>query len=41
MITTYFYYNHKTTTESDVSNKTAEVLKYAHDKIVAGVVEKW
>ena len=33
--------NHKTDTESDVSNKIAGVLKYAHDKIGAGVVERW
>ena len=33
--------NHNTATESDVLNKVAGVLKYAHDKIVAGVVERW
>ena len=33
--------NHKTTTESDVLNKIAGVLKYAHEKIGAGVVERW
>ena len=32
--------NHKTATESDVLNKIAGVLKYAHDKIGAGVVER-
>ena len=32
--------NHKTTTESDVLNKIAGVLKYSHDKIDAGVVER-
>ena len=31
--------NHKTATESDVLNKIAGVLKYAHDKIGAGFVE--
>ena len=33
--------NHKTTTESDKLNKIAGVLKYAHQKIGAGVVERW
>ena len=32
--------NHKTTTESDVFNKIARVLKYAPDKIVVGVAWK-
>ena len=32
--------NHKTATESDVLNKIAGVLKYAHDKIGAGVGER-
>ena len=32
---------HKTATESDVLNKIDGVLKYAHDKIGAGVVERW
>ena len=32
--------NHKTATESDVLNKIAGVLKYAHEKIGAGVVER-
>ena len=33
--------NHKSATESDVQNKIAGVLKCAHDKISAGVVERW
>ena len=33
--------NHKTATESDALNKIAGVLKYAHKKIGAGVVEIW
>ena len=33
--------NHKTATESDAWNKIAGVLKYAHGKIGAGVVERW
>ena len=33
--------NHKTATESELLNNIAGVLKYAHDKIGAGVVEKW
>ena len=33
--------NHKTATESDVLNKITGVLKYAHEKIGAGVVERW
>ena len=33
--------NHKTATKSDVLNKIAGVLKYAHDKISPGVVERW
>ena len=33
--------NHKSATESDGQNKIAGVLKYAHDKIGAGVVERW
>ena len=32
--------NHKTDTESDVLNKIVGVLKYAHDKIGVGVVER-
>ena len=32
--------NHKTATESDLLNNIAGVLKYAHDKIGAGVVER-
>ena len=32
--------NHKTTTESDLLNNISGVLKYAHDKIGAGVVER-
>ena len=33
--------NHKTSTEPDVLNKVAGVLKYTHDNIGAGVVERW
>ena len=33
--------NHKTAAESDMLNKIAGVLKYAPDKIDAGVVERW
>ena len=33
--------NHKTATESDLLNNIAGVLKYAHEKIGAGVVERW
>ena len=32
--------NHKTAAESDMLNKIAGVLKYAPDKIDAGVVER-
>ena len=33
--------NHKTAAESDMLNKIAGVLKYAPDKIDAGIVERW
>ena len=33
--------NHKTAAEPDVLNKIAGILKYAHDKIGVGVVERW
>ena len=32
--------NHKTATESDLLNNIAGVLKYAHDKIGVGVMER-
>ena len=32
--------NHKTTTESDLLNNIAGVLKYTHDKIGAGIVKR-
>ena len=32
--------NHKTTTEAEVLNKIAGILKYTPDKIGAGIVEK-
>ena len=32
--------NHKTATESDLLNNIAGVLKYAHDKIGVGIVER-
>ena len=32
--------NHKTATESDLLNNITGVLKYVHDKIGAGVVER-
>ena len=32
--------NHKTATKSDLLNNIAGVLKYTHDKIGAGVVER-
>ena len=32
--------NHKTATDSDLLNNIAGVLKYAHDKIGAGVMER-
>ena len=32
--------NHKTATESDLLNNVAGVLKYAHDKIDAGFMDR-
>ena len=33
--------NQKTATESDLLSNIAGVLKYAHDEIGAGIVERW
>ena len=40
-ILAYVAAHYKTATESDLLNNMAGVLKYAHDKIGAGIMERW